>query len=202
MGRQAPRTFTRSRVTRLPEQLAARGVSPERIDMVVNTHLHFDHCGWNTRDADGKAVPTFPQRAVRGAARGTRTRPASHRARPRQLFPGKFRADGGQPGNGGCSTKTCEIAPGVELIRVPGHNARHDVCAAHRRRTERPCSWPIWCPPRRTCRRRGSWDSTLSDADAREQEKWIAGDRRARAGWRSLRTIPWCAARLRTRGKS
>jgi glyoxylase-like metal-dependent hydrolase (beta-lactamase superfamily II) len=42
--------------------LAAAGVSPEDIDIVINTHLHFDHCGWNTvRGKDGKIVPTFPR---------------------------------------------------------------------------------------------------------------------------------------------
>jgi glyoxylase-like metal-dependent hydrolase (beta-lactamase superfamily II) len=40
--------------------LAAGGISPEDIDIVINTHLHFDHCGWNTvRDTTGKIVPTF-----------------------------------------------------------------------------------------------------------------------------------------------
>jgi glyoxylase-like metal-dependent hydrolase (beta-lactamase superfamily II) len=44
--------------------LAAAGVGPEDIDIVINTHLHFDHCGWNTvRDKDGKIVPTFPRAA-------------------------------------------------------------------------------------------------------------------------------------------
>src|ERR1700733_14729690 len=46
--------------TRLPEQLAARGVRPEQVDIVVNTHLHFDHCGGNTRMIDGSPVPAFP----------------------------------------------------------------------------------------------------------------------------------------------
>ena len=42
--------------------LAAAGVAPEDIDIVINTHLHFDHCGWNTvRDKTGKIVPTFPR---------------------------------------------------------------------------------------------------------------------------------------------
>ena len=42
--------------------LAAAGISPEDIDIVINTHLHFDHCGWNTvRNAAGKIVPTFPR---------------------------------------------------------------------------------------------------------------------------------------------
>jgi glyoxylase-like metal-dependent hydrolase (beta-lactamase superfamily II) len=40
--------------------LAEAGVAPEEIDVVINTHLHFDHCGWNTIYRDGRAIPTFP----------------------------------------------------------------------------------------------------------------------------------------------
>ena len=41
--------------------LRSRGVAPEDVDIVINTHLHFDHCGGNTRRGrDGKPVPTFP----------------------------------------------------------------------------------------------------------------------------------------------
>ncbi|GLU48683.1 MBL fold metallo-hydrolase [Nocardiopsis ansamitocini] len=36
------------------------GVRPQDVDVVVNTHLHVDHVGWNTVDADGQWVPTFP----------------------------------------------------------------------------------------------------------------------------------------------
>lgn len=41
-------------------RLAAAGVTPEDVDVVVNTHLHADHVGWNTRLVDGEWVPTFP----------------------------------------------------------------------------------------------------------------------------------------------
>lgn len=45
----------------LLDNLSAGGISPDEIDIVINTHLHFDHCGWNTvRRGDG-IVPTFPQ---------------------------------------------------------------------------------------------------------------------------------------------
>ena len=40
---------------------AAAGVDPAKVDFVVNTHLHFDHCGWNTTlQGDGSVTPTFP----------------------------------------------------------------------------------------------------------------------------------------------
>jgi glyoxylase-like metal-dependent hydrolase (beta-lactamase superfamily II) len=45
----------------LPASFAAAGIALEEVDIVINTHLHFDHCGWNTTlTADGKIVPTFP----------------------------------------------------------------------------------------------------------------------------------------------
>jgi glyoxylase-like metal-dependent hydrolase (beta-lactamase superfamily II) len=40
--------------------LARAGVRPEDVDLVINTHLHLDHIGWNTRLLDGEWVPTFP----------------------------------------------------------------------------------------------------------------------------------------------
>ncbi|MFQ5829382.1 MAG: MBL fold metallo-hydrolase [Candidatus Methylomirabilia bacterium] len=42
------------------DDLAAAGVAPETVDLVVCTHLHVDHVGWNTRLVDGRWVPTFP----------------------------------------------------------------------------------------------------------------------------------------------
>ncbi len=38
----------------------AHGLAFEDIDFVFCTHLHVDHCGWNTRLVDGRWVPTFP----------------------------------------------------------------------------------------------------------------------------------------------
>ncbi len=46
---------------RLPASLAAAGIRSEEVDVVINTHLHFDHCGWNTTlHPDGSVTPTFP----------------------------------------------------------------------------------------------------------------------------------------------
>ncbi len=44
----------------LLNNLGAAGISPEDIDIVINTHLHFDHCGWNTVRQGDKLVATFP----------------------------------------------------------------------------------------------------------------------------------------------
>lgn len=42
------------------ERLAAVGLRPEDIDIVMCTHLHADHVGWNTRLENGRWIPTFP----------------------------------------------------------------------------------------------------------------------------------------------
>jgi len=42
------------------ETLRSAGVAPEDIDVVLCTHLHVDHVGWNTRLESGRWVPTFP----------------------------------------------------------------------------------------------------------------------------------------------
>ena len=44
----------------LLDNLQAAGITPEDVDIVINTHLHFDHCGWNTVRQGEKVVATFP----------------------------------------------------------------------------------------------------------------------------------------------
>ena len=46
---------------KLLDNLAAGGISPDDIDIVINTHLHFDHCGWNTVRRGDKVTATFPR---------------------------------------------------------------------------------------------------------------------------------------------
>lgn len=43
------------------EDMAKAGYPPEKVDIVLCTHLHNDHVGWNTRYVDGRWVPTFPR---------------------------------------------------------------------------------------------------------------------------------------------
>jgi len=44
----------------LLEKLNAVGIAPEDVDIVINSHLHFDHCGWNTVRKGGQIAATFP----------------------------------------------------------------------------------------------------------------------------------------------
>ena len=41
--------------------LARQGIDPESIDIVINTHLHWDHCGGNTTLTAAGPVPAFPR---------------------------------------------------------------------------------------------------------------------------------------------
>jgi glyoxylase-like metal-dependent hydrolase (beta-lactamase superfamily II) len=49
------------RPAKLLDGLSAVGIAPEDVDIVINTHLHFDHCGWNTVRQGDTVVPTFPR---------------------------------------------------------------------------------------------------------------------------------------------
>jgi glyoxylase-like metal-dependent hydrolase (beta-lactamase superfamily II) len=100
------------------------GFMPEDIDIVINTHLHFDHCGWNTRRLDGKTVPTFP-RARYFIQRGEWQRAVNPSERERASYmPGFFLA--AEPQTEFLDGDT-EIARGIRLEVVPGHT-RHLQC--------------------------------------------------------------------------
>jgi len=105
---------------RLPDHLHARGVKPEQIDIVINTHLHFDHCGWNTRIVDGKARPTFPN-ARYVVQRGE----LEHAKQPTERDRASYLLDNFRPveesGQWWLLEGDREVVPGVEVVRLPGH---------------------------------------------------------------------------------
>lgn len=62
IGNDKPRALLRGQKlqTQFLQHIAEAGFPREKVDVVVCTHLHVDHVGWNTMLADGKWVPTFP----------------------------------------------------------------------------------------------------------------------------------------------
>lgn len=63
VGNQKPRSSAQAfdmLDTPFLARLEQAGARPEDIDFVFCTHLHVDHCGWNTRLVDGRWIPTFP----------------------------------------------------------------------------------------------------------------------------------------------
>ncbi len=111
------------------ERLAAAGFGPDDIDVVVCTHLHVDHVGWNTRLEAGSWVPTFPK------ARYVFPKPDADYWDPRNAhrYPPKvgeavnegFFVDSVQPilerGLAQLVEGAVEIAPGVRVDPAPGH---------------------------------------------------------------------------------
>lgn len=107
----------------LLDNLAAAGVSPEDIDIVINSHLHFDHCGWNTVcDKTGKIVPTFP-RAKYYAPEGEWL----YARHPSERDAISFISENYDPlvESGRMTLLKCgeEIVPGISVQTFPGHTA-------------------------------------------------------------------------------
>jgi len=106
---------------RLLDHMAALGVKPEDVSIVLNTHLHFDHCGWNTRVVDGRFVPTFPN-ARYMVQRGELDWAHHPTERDRgSYFPENF-VPIEEAGKWSLLDGDAEVAPGIRVFRVPGHN--------------------------------------------------------------------------------
>jgi len=105
--------------------MTAAGYPPESIDMVLCTHLHVDHVGWNTRLVDGKWVPTFPDaRYVFGQTEYAYRK--NHRERPElaAVFD-----DSVQPimeaGRADLVASDEKLSDEISLIPTPGHSPGH-----------------------------------------------------------------------------
>jgi glyoxylase-like metal-dependent hydrolase (beta-lactamase superfamily II) len=124
-GRRIADFYSFDRRPGLLAALEALGLGAGDIDLVVNSHLHFDHCGGNTaKRAGGTWAPTFP-RARYVVRRGEweqalhpveRDRPSY---RPAALKP---LADTGRLD---LPEGDAPLAPGIEAVLVAGHTAHH-----------------------------------------------------------------------------
>jgi glyoxylase-like metal-dependent hydrolase (beta-lactamase superfamily II) len=140
---------------RLPASLAAAVVHPDEVTHVVNTHLHWDHCGWNTTlHSDGKVRPTFKHaRYFAAAGELAHGRLQLERDRVSYLGPnydpviasgqmtlidlggvGGFTKDDARLRGAGDSPaveiqSSAEIVPGVWVETLPGHTP--DVLGVH-----------------------------------------------------------------------
>ncbi|MBR1138170.1 MULTISPECIES: MBL fold metallo-hydrolase [Bradyrhizobium] len=122
-GRSVP--MWNNRTTPFLQTLSAAGFPPESIDMVICTHLHVDHVGWNTRLVDGQWVPTFAKaRYVFGRTEYQHWRDHSEAADETATF-----ADSVQPivaaGRADLVASDAAICDEITLIPTPGHSPGH-----------------------------------------------------------------------------
>jgi len=106
----------------LMDSLDHAGVVPDQIDLVINTHLHFDHCGGNTLVQHNRVVPAF-RRARYVVQRAELEHAVNPTERDRASYlPENFSAIS-KEGRWGLVDGDAEILPGISVARIPGHNA-------------------------------------------------------------------------------
>ncbi len=108
----------------LIDSILEKGISHEDIKYVINTHLHFDHCGWNTIKGEKSFKPTFPkakyiiqkmewESALNPDERSTKSY-LKERLTPIQKYGNLELIDG-----------DAEIYEDLKLIHLPGHTKGH-----------------------------------------------------------------------------
>ncbi|MEU2351253.1 MBL fold metallo-hydrolase [Modestobacter sp. NPDC049651] len=106
--------------------LARLGLTPADVDVVVNTHLHGDHVGWNTTLVDGRWVPTFPNARYLFVREELEHWQAVHAATPSPVV-----ADSVLPVLAGGQAEVVrsdhQVDDGVRLVHTPGHTPGHVV---------------------------------------------------------------------------
>jgi glyoxylase-like metal-dependent hydrolase (beta-lactamase superfamily II) len=105
----------------LTESLAKEGAKPGQIDVVINTHLHFDHAGGNTQLVGGRVVPTFPN-----AKYVVQRAELEHAMRPTERDRASYYQQDFVPiteaGRWQFVEGDKEILPGISVVKIPGHN--------------------------------------------------------------------------------
>ena len=109
----------------LMKGLESIGLTPEDITVVANTHLHADHCGWNTvRGDDGVLRATFPN--ARYFIQKGEFEVASH---PNDRTKGTYFAENFEPlvdsGQLNLVEGEVELMPGARFWATPGHTQDH-----------------------------------------------------------------------------
>jgi len=109
--------------TRYLANLKACGCTPDDVDIVMCTHLHADHVGWNTRLENGQWVPTFPNARYLMSMREVEQRASEAAAKP-EANHGSYQ-DSVLPvldrGAAAFVDAGDEIVDGGKILALPGH---------------------------------------------------------------------------------
>ncbi|MFJ8282520.1 MBL fold metallo-hydrolase [Streptomyces griseoviridis] len=110
------------------QHLTAAGFPPDSVDLVILTHLHADHVGWNTREVNGEWVPTFPNaryitsRVEREFWAGYDMEEAREQMFRDSVIPVE---EAGLLDLVDVPADGVEVVPGLRLIPTPGHTPGH-----------------------------------------------------------------------------
>ncbi|WP_406419099.1 MBL fold metallo-hydrolase [Streptomyces sp. NBC_01614] len=110
------------------EHLTAAGFPPDSVDLVLLTHLHTDHVGWNTREVDGEWVPTFPNARYVTSRTEREFWDAYDMDEPRRhMFDDSVIPveKAGLLDLVDVRPEGTDIAPGLRLLPTPGHTPGH-----------------------------------------------------------------------------
>jgi len=126
-GEKERRMYRLDRSTTLLGSLQALGLSPEDIDVVVNTHLHFDHAGgFVTRTDEGRLVPTFPR--ARYLVRRAEWEDATHpHERNRASYLPENYVPLDEAGVVDFTQEDQAVMRGVRVVRTGGHTMHHQM---------------------------------------------------------------------------
>jgi glyoxylase-like metal-dependent hydrolase (beta-lactamase superfamily II) len=126
MSAKAVEIYGIDRAHPIDAALAGVGLAPQDIDLVIASHLHFDHAGGFTAMVDGALAPAFP-RAQYVIRRGEWEDATHPHARNRA----SYLADDFRPLEAaGVVTfveEDGEVAPGVSVWRTGGHTMHHQI---------------------------------------------------------------------------
>jgi glyoxylase-like metal-dependent hydrolase (beta-lactamase superfamily II) len=127
MDAKSVEIFDIDRSRNLLHSLAAAGVAPGDIDIVLASHLHFDHAGgFTTRDEGGRIVPTFPR-----ARYVVRTGEWDDAAHPHERNRASYLEENFKPladfGLLDLVASNASIMPGVRVVRTGGHTMHHQI---------------------------------------------------------------------------
>ena len=110
----------------LDDSLKKAGLAVEDVHMVINTHLHFDHCGGNTHRENGQVVPAFPK-AKYFVQRGEYEDAVRANERTRASYLKENFTPVAHVNLWEFLDGDTEIFPGVSVVVTGGHTAHHQA---------------------------------------------------------------------------